>query len=186
MSEIGFAETASREKRVPIHRATTPPTQSAVDTIEGLKRTLTLTADEGMLTLMGLVLHLSDVKPYVEGLIAYSSEGRGYFTAAAETLGIEGGIGPYRRSFYDLTTGRRAPWILEPPTPLAGMKMGVAGARFTRGLQRALLGADPRGEVYRWLCTQLAEQRSHPTADVVGAFERATGVEAALGGTRPG
>jgi len=186
MSEIQFAETASREKHVPIHRATTPLTLPAVDTIEGLKRTLALTADEGMLTLMGLVLHLSDVKPYVEGLIAYSSEGRGYFTAAAEALGIESGLGAYRRSFYDLTTGRRAPWILEPQTQLPGMRMGVAGARFIRGLQRALLGADPRGEIYSWLCARLGEQRLKPIADVVVAFERATGVEAALGRTSRG
>jgi len=178
---LAFVEKAGAEKRVPIRGKSAAKLPSDAGTVTGLKRTLTLMGDEYVFVLMGLVLHLTDIKPYIEGQIAYSRELRTIFETACEKLGLKSGLGPYRQSFYYLANGKRAPWTLEPPSTLAEMKMNVARARFDRALQRELLGSDPRGELYRWVCDRLSSERGRPASDVHAAFEAATGVPSFVG-----
>lgn len=175
-----LVEAPGDEHRQPIRRSNARRTGAPpFDTLEGLQFTLHVTADDSMLTLLGLVLHLCDVKPYIEGQITYARPLRMSFENAAKALGMETGLGYFRQSFYYLASGERAPWTLEPaPSEPSSMKMGAVHARFVRGLQHALLGSDPRGTLYRWVGEQLAMRRQKSPAEVVEGFEAATSVQA--------
>lgn len=175
-----MVDVPGEQHRQPIRRSKARRTAAPeFDTVEGLQFTLHVTADDSMLMLFGLVLHLCDVKPYIEGQIAYARPLRVSFERAAKALEMETGLGHFRQSFYYLASGARAPWTLEPaPSHPGAMQMGELNARFVRGLQRALLGSDPRGSLYRWVVDQLATRRQKTAAEVVAGFEAATGVQA--------
>lgn len=133
------------EKRVPIRRRRGATVLPASDSLEGLIATVRIALGWESLLLLGLVLRLSESKPWIEGQIALSPELRTYLDRAIAAVGREGGASTVKRAYYRLTAGSRAPWIGESAiADLRRIKMNVTRVRFARNLQRELIGSVAR------------------------------------------
>jgi hypothetical protein len=139
---VPTVESGGGEKRVPIRRRHGATTLPASDSLDGLIATVRIALGWESLLLLGVVLRLSESKPWIEGQIALSSELRMYLDRAITAVGREGGVSTVKRAYYRLTAGSRAPWIGESAiADLRQIKMNVTRVRFARNLQRELIGS---------------------------------------------
>jgi hypothetical protein len=184
--DLEFVRVPGTVQRVPIDRSTVRPEGrdelTAFDGLAGFGLSINSFWNDDMRVLMALVLWQADVKPYIEGVIAFSRDLRIKYDALATALGAETGLGPYRRAFFNLSTGTRAPWSLDADAQAAiDVKMGKANARFVKGLQHDLRGSAAQGQILTLLVSGIARDRNTSPAAVVDALATATGNDRPLG-----
>lgn len=153
--------------------ASLPP----ADTLDGVLWTIDQrTWSNEALTLLLLVLWLSDTKPFIEGRILFSTELRRYYEAIAEDLNVGHTIGSARRAFSDLGLGVRAIWTLDPrPENLTDIRVNITGARFIKGIQHALVGSAARTTVINAVTLTLTQHLKKTHYEVCDIFTKTTG-----------
>lgn len=115
---------------------------------------------ESMLLLL-LVLWVSEVKPYVEGRIAFARELRGHYQALGEALGMHVTIGTMRQAYWSLSRGPRALWLLDPKAnDAAEVRSNLTAARFTKKAQHVFAGSAARAQAIAMFSAQIAK-RTH-------------------------
>ncbi|MFN2529128.1 MAG: TerB N-terminal domain-containing protein [Candidatus Baltobacteraceae bacterium] len=108
-----------------------------------------------------LVLWLSEIKPYIEGRIAFASELRSYYQALGDALGMHVKIGTMRQAYWMLSHGPRAVWVLDPKAhEAADIRSNITAARFTKRAQHLFAGSAARAQSISLFATQLAK-RTH-------------------------
>lgn len=149
----------------------------SADSLEGILWTIDQrTWSNEALTMLLLVLWLSDSKPFVEGRVLFSTELRHYYEAIAEALNIEHTIGAARHAFWDIGLGVRAIWTLDPtPESLTDIRVNTTGARFSKGAQHALVGSAARTKVISAITPKLARHRKRARDGVYEIFSKTTG-----------
>ncbi|MDQ2872312.1 MAG: TerB N-terminal domain-containing protein [Candidatus Eremiobacteraeota bacterium] len=146
------------------------------DTIDGLLWAATSLWSAESLLLLIIVLWLSDVKPYIEGRVAFSSELRGTFETLAKALGLHSTIGSMRKAFWTLGRGVRAVWKLDPePTDISQVRTNGTAARFIRSLQRELVGSATRSKALQAILAQLARRTHVPATQIQQLLAETTG-----------
>jgi TerB N-terminal domain len=183
--ELQFVQRTGTGSAIPIRRdsaATVLPVLPSSDTVEGLRLSINGLWDADMRITMAVVLWQAEIKPYVEGEIAFSRDLRKKHEAFTAELGIDGGIGALRRGFFYLTRGPRAPWRLDVEAPVAAdLRMGTACARFTTELQHQLRGSATRARILADLIEQVAQDTRKSRPEIVAALVAGTGAEPPLG-----
>ncbi|MDQ6929540.1 MAG: TerB N-terminal domain-containing protein [Candidatus Eremiobacteraeota bacterium] len=115
---------------------------------------------ESILLLL-LVLWVSEIKPYVEGRIAFARELRGHYQAAGEALGMHVTIGTMRQAYWSLSRGQRALWLLDPRAQdAADVRSNLTAARFTKKTQHLFAGSAARAQAIAMFSAQIAK-RTH-------------------------
>lgn len=115
---------------------------------------------ESILLLL-LVLWLSEMKPYIEGRIAFANELRGQYQALGDALGMHVKIGTMRQAYWALSHGARGVWVLDPKPHDAGdIRSNLTAARFTKRTQHLFAGSAARAQAIAMFSTQLAK-RTH-------------------------
>lgn len=144
--------------------------------MDGLLWSIDRVFDDTGLILLLLVLWLSELKPFIEGRIAFSGELRKRYEAIGRRLGLQASIGSLRRDYWMLSHGPRAVWTLSPsPASLNDIKTGITDARFTRSMQQLLLGSAVRGEAIHALAVRLARRRRKSGDEVKAIMGEETG-----------
>lgn len=144
--------------------------------VDGLLWSIDRVFDDTGLLLLLLVLWLSELKPFIEGRIAFSGELRLRYEAIGRRLGLQATIGSLRRDYWMLSHGPRAVWTLSPsPASVNDIKTGITDARFTRSMQHLLLGSAVRGEAIHALAVRLARRRRKSGDEVKAIMEEETG-----------
>jgi hypothetical protein len=178
--DIEFVRAPGTVQRVPIDRSSARPAVrdglATFNTLAGLEFSIGAFWSDEMRALMALVLWQAEAKPYVEGLIAFSRELRIKYDAFATASGAETGLGPYRRAFFELSAGKRAPWSLDVHAGVpSDIRIAKANARFVKGLQHELRGSAARAQVLYLLAGYIARARDMSEGSVMDALGAATG-----------
>ncbi|HEY8298502.1 MAG TPA: TerB N-terminal domain-containing protein [Candidatus Baltobacteraceae bacterium] len=148
----------------------------AADSLAGIAWSAHAVWEPDALLVLLLVLWLSDVKPYVEGRIAFSAELRGHYGTIGDRLGLYATVGTMRKAYWSLSHGSRAVWRLDPPvTDASQIKTSVSGARFTRALQHLFVGSVARAEAMNEIVAQLARRTRTSRAHVIDLLTETTG-----------
>ncbi|MDP9018062.1 MAG: hypothetical protein M3N19_07065, partial [Candidatus Eremiobacteraeota bacterium] len=133
----------------------------AAHTLEGIVWSVESVWNREATLLLLLVIWLSELKPYIEGRIAFSSELRGYYEALGEALGLHVKIGTMRQAYWSLSHGARAIWTLDPrPREVAEIRSNASAARFVKRVQHLFVGSAVRTQAIHALTTHLAK-RTH-------------------------
>lgn len=140
------------------------------DTLDGLLETARIALGAEAVTILALVLAMSETKPFIEGQIALSRDLREACDLALAALSVKGGVGFVKRGYHALLCGPRAPWCLEGEVPAesSALKMMQTKARFVRGLQHALTGSVARAHALAEIA-RIAAQRLDRDPDNVAA-----------------
>lgn len=140
--------------------ATLPPAH----TLEGIFWSAESVWTRESILLLLLVLWLSEIKPYIEGRIAFANELRGHYQALGDALGMHVKIGTMRQAYWALSHGPRALWVLDPkPHDAAEIRSNLTAARFTKRAQHLFAGSAARAQAIGMFSTQLAK-RTHISA----------------------
>ena len=180
--ELEFVQREGTAVSYPIHpngsRRGVTPLPPPIETIQGLQLSIDGLWSSEMQAVMAVVLWQAEVKPYIEGEITFSSELRKKYETFASTGGLECGVGPYRRGFFYLTQGARAPWRLNvTASNPTDMRVGSAVARFSTSLQHLLRGSAARADLLNRLLVSLARHAGKTPSEVAAALIAGTGAE---------